>query len=106
MWNVTLLTIRRCSLCKEARFTLESFSSEQPLRLWEIDVGGNDALWRRYRFEVPVLFINGKKAANHRVSIKRLKAIRRRLQSGLAPMRPRSATLPFEELVPVEAALT
>lgn len=87
MWNVTLLTKPKCTQCMNAKKTLEEFASEQPLKIKEIDLESHDTLWRRYNLEVPVLFVNGLKAAQDSISINKLRSIRHRMRCGLPPMR-------------------
>jgi glutaredoxin len=43
------------------------------LRVEEIDVDSADELKERYGSEVPVLFINGRKAFKYRVTVKELR---------------------------------
>lgn len=43
------------------------------LRVEEIDVDSTDELKERYGSEVPVLFINGRKAFKYRVTVEELK---------------------------------
>jgi hypothetical protein len=42
--------------------------------LEELDIEGNPELFARYRFEIPVLFINGVEAFRHSVRVEEFRA--------------------------------
>ncbi|MBI5343775.1 MAG: glutaredoxin family protein [Deltaproteobacteria bacterium] len=56
-----------CVLCGEARDIISRVNSEVPFLYREVDIGLNDDLGRRYRDEIPTVFINGKKAFKFKV---------------------------------------
>jgi glutaredoxin len=66
-----------CHLCEELRALCERLADEFPLRLTEVDIAGDAALLARYGEEVPVLFIDGRKAVKYRTTES---ALRRKLQ--------------------------
>jgi hypothetical protein len=49
-------------------------SRQTPLELEEVDVDGSQELREKFGAEVPVLFINGRKAFKYQVSAKSLKS--------------------------------
>jgi glutaredoxin len=74
--RVELYTKRDCCLCDEAKQVLARVRAELPFELAEIDIEGDPALLERFRTEIPVVFIGGRKAFKYRVDER---ALRRRL---------------------------
>ena len=56
-----------CHLCDEVRAELEEMRSVVEFTLREIDVTGDPALWARYRYDVPVVVVEGEEWARHRI---------------------------------------
>src|SRR5574341_2354335 len=69
-----------CHLCDELREVCLRLSAEFPLRLAEVNIEADPALRARYDQEVPVLFIDGRKAVKYRATEA---ALRRLLQRRL-----------------------
>jgi len=61
-----------CCLCEEMKATLRETAKKIPLDLEEIDVDGTRELQEKYGAEVPVLFVDGRKAFKYRVTAKEL----------------------------------
>ena len=57
-----------CCLCAEMKETIGRVAARLPLTLNEIDIDGTPELRERYGAEVPVLFIDGRKAFKYRVT--------------------------------------
>ena len=57
-----------CHLCEELRALCDRLGGEFPLRLIELNVDADPALAARYGAEVPVLFIDGRKAVKFRTT--------------------------------------
>lgn len=57
-----------CHLCEELRELCERLGGEFPLRLIEVNIEGDPKLEARYGEEVPVLFIDGRKAVKFRTT--------------------------------------
>jgi thioredoxin-like negative regulator of GroEL len=57
-----------CHLCDGLRALCERLGSEYPLQLTEVNIDTDPALSARYGEEVPVLFIDGRKAAKFRTT--------------------------------------
>lgn len=74
---LTLLTRSGCHLCDEMAAIVEQVGAEIPFRLEVCDVDADPELRERFGEEVPVLFIDGRKAFKYRVSARDL---RRRLR--------------------------
>jgi hypothetical protein len=74
--ELTLYTAPGCCLCAELQGQLQVLSRELPFRLREVDITGDPELERRYRAELPVLLVNGRKAVKYRISTE---ALRQRL---------------------------
>ena len=75
--RVTLYTRASCHLCDEAKKVLQEARGEAEFELEEVDIDQSPELVARYNDEVPVIFINGRKAFKYRVErrefLKRLK---------------------------------
>jgi glutaredoxin len=65
-------------LCDEMKAAIREAAGDRPLQVEEIDVDSAPELSERYGSDVPVLFINGRKAFKHRVTVKELKKRLRR----------------------------
>ena len=80
--TLTLYSRPGCHLCVEmeatiARVALNSPPAFGPLTLEHIDISTDPALEAQYGLEIPVLLIDGKKAAKFRVSEEELRRILR-----------------------------
>ena len=69
-----------CHLCQDLRTLCERLESEFCLQLTEVNVDADPALAARYGAEIPVLFIDGRKAVKFRITEA---ALRRTLQRRL-----------------------
>ena len=72
-WQITLYTREDCCLCEEMKEVVRKVASEFPLEIEEVDVDEGPDLKEKYGNEVPVLFINGRKAFKYRVTERGLK---------------------------------
>ena len=77
-WQLTLYTRKDCCLCEEMKGVVKQVAGQLPLEIEEIDVDSAPDLQEKYGNEVPVLFINGRKAFKYRVTVREL---RKRLRS-------------------------
>ena len=68
MIHLTLYTRSGCHLCEQMRDVIGHAARRVPLRLDEIDITKDAALTREYGVEIPVLLIEGRKAAKYRIS--------------------------------------
>ncbi len=67
-----------CSLCDQAKAVLLEVRSRVPFELVEIDIERDPLLFERFRYDIPVVFIDGKKAFKHRLDPRVLEARLRR----------------------------
>jgi glutaredoxin len=79
---VELLGKLECPLCEEAKDTLLSLRRELSFELRERDVRSDAALWERYRYEVPVVLLDGRELCRHRVDEAAIAALRARSLGG------------------------
>ena len=73
MWQLTLYTREGCGLCEEMKAVIRKVGEEVPLQLGEVDVDGTADLKEKLGHEVPVLFINGRKAFKYRLTARDLR---------------------------------
>lgn len=79
MWEILLYTRKGCCLCEEMKEVIRKVAGEISFEMKEIDVDTAPDLQEKYGSEVPVLFINGRKAFKYRVTEGEL---RKRLERG------------------------
>jgi hypothetical protein len=67
---LTLYSRPGCHLCDEMKATVDRITGSlaEPATLEVIDISTDQALEDRYGLEIPVLLVNGKKAAKYRVA--------------------------------------
>ena len=70
--ELLLYTRKDCCLCEEMKSTLSRVAGRVPFALEEIDVDTSPELREKYGNDVPVLFINGRKAFKYRLMAKEL----------------------------------
>jgi glutaredoxin len=70
--QLLLYTRKDCCLCEEMKSTLTRAAERIPFALEEIDVDTSPVLQEKYGNDVPVLFINGRKAFKHRLTAREL----------------------------------
>ncbi len=66
--EVVLYTRRACHLCDEVKATLSRLESRGGFTWRQVDIDSDPALQREFNDEVPVVFIDGKKAFKYRMS--------------------------------------
>jgi glutaredoxin len=74
--QLTLYTAAGCCLCDRLREQLAELHPEVPFDLREVDITSEPELEARYRAEIPVLLINGRKAVKSCIT---MEALRHRL---------------------------
>ncbi len=79
--HITLYTRRGCGLCEEMKDLLTLVSGAYPVDVAEVDIDNHPELRGRFDQEVPVLFIEGRKAFKYRTTES---ALRRRLDQARA----------------------
>lgn len=71
--QILLYTRKDCCLCDEMKAVVREVALDFFLRVEEVDVDSAPELIEKYGSDVPVLFISGRKAFKHRVTVKELK---------------------------------
>ncbi len=94
MWELTLLSKTNCPLCDEAKVAIEAFAQECEIELSVVDIAADKALWDKYKFDIPVLLIDGEEAARHHIGLKKLRVLRKRWERGEKPLAPHSGLFP------------
>ena len=77
--EVILYTRAGCHLCEEAKEVIRGVRDRVPFAFRSIDIDRDPALVKLYNDEVPVIFVNGKKAFRYQVEAGELRKL---LQSG------------------------
>ena len=70
--ELLLYTRTGCCLCDDMKEVIRQVAERFPIALREIDVDSDPDLQARYGSEVPVLFINSKKAFKYRMTAREL----------------------------------
>ena len=65
---LTLYSRPGCHLCDEMKAVINRVAESTPLQLEEIDISTSHELEERYGLEIPVLMVEGKKAAKYRIA--------------------------------------
>ncbi|MEO8259318.1 MAG: glutaredoxin family protein [Acidobacteriota bacterium] len=75
MIALTLYSRPGCHLCDDMKAVVARVGREVPLMLETIDISTDPELEVRYGLEIPVLLVDGRKAAKYRVSEEELRRI-------------------------------
>ncbi len=76
MLTLTLYSRPGCCLCEDMKTVLTQVRRDIPFNLEEINISTDPELETRFGQEIPVLFVNGRKAFKYRLTVGEL---RRRL---------------------------
>ena len=57
-----------CHLCEEAKKVIEASGCREEYTLEQINIESDAELLRRYRYDIPVITINGEEAFRHRLT--------------------------------------
>jgi len=68
-----------CCLCDEAKETIMNAGCSEEFQLQEINIEDDPALFQQYKYEIPVVFINGVKAFKYRLTASEFRRKLRRL---------------------------
>lgn len=68
--TVKLFTKAGCTLCDVAKGVLSTAATEQPHTLESVDITDPEhaAWWDKYKYDIPVLHVDGKYWAKHRIT--------------------------------------
>lgn len=64
---VTVYSKPGCHLCEEAKANIESAGCDGEFTLEEVNIDDDPALLERYRYDIPIVLINGVKVFKHHV---------------------------------------
>jgi len=76
--RLELYTRPGCHLCDDLKMLCERLAGEFPVQLREVNIEADPDLKARYDQEVPVLFIEGRKAVKYRTTEGALRRLLRR----------------------------
>ena len=79
--TVEILSKPDCHLCHEAKALLQELQGNHSFSLREVDITTRADLPERYQEQIPVVFINGRKAFKYHVDPKQFVRALRRAQS-------------------------
>lgn len=57
-----------CQLCEEAKEVIKGVNKEVPFEIKVIDITKDDSLFEKYKYDIPVIHINGVIAFKHRLT--------------------------------------
>lgn len=83
--EVLLYTRPGCHLCAVAKGELERLRGEFDFTLTEVDITGDPALLQHYSLDIPVVLLNGREAARHRLDTGRFRDQLEQIRRGRAP---------------------
>jgi glutaredoxin len=75
MIALTIYSRPGCHLCDEMKDVVKRVAQSIPLQLEEVDISGSRDLEEKYGLEIPVLLVDGKKAAKYRLREEELRRI-------------------------------
>lgn len=76
-----------CSLCEDAKRVIQQVQRRIAFQLIEVNIEGDRKLFDEFRYEIPVILIDGHKAFKHRVGEAELESrLRRALGTSVAPV--------------------
>lgn len=82
--RIILYTKAECGLCEEMKQQMLDANCSELYELLEVDIEADVQLFTQYRFEIPVLYINGVEAFRHRLKTEEFRAYVTSLASGLS----------------------
>ena len=70
--KLTLYSRKDCCLCDAMKAVIDKVAANLPLEIDEIDIDGSSETREKFADQVPLLFIDGRKAFKYRVTAKQL----------------------------------
>jgi glutaredoxin len=71
--ELILYTRRDCALCHEMESVIDQVLPRFTAQLTRVEIDGDAALEAQFGIEVPVLFVNGRKAFKYRCGVRELR---------------------------------
>ena len=62
-----------CHLCDEAKAVIQNAGCSDRFILEEVNIESDDELLRKYKYDIPVIMIDGIEAFRHRVDVNQFK---------------------------------
>ena len=62
-----------CHLCEEAKAVIQGAGCSDRFTLEEINIESDEGLLRKYKYDIPVILIDGVEAFRHRVDVNQFK---------------------------------
>jgi glutaredoxin len=75
MRQLTLFSKPGCHLCDDMKQVIDAVGARVPFALEIVDISTDPELMARYGLEIPVLLVDGKKAAKYRVTAEELERL-------------------------------
>jgi len=77
-FEFTLYSKADCSLCDKAKDALALFQRECIFTLTVVDIATDSNTFEKFKYDIPVLAINGVEAAKHSIGIEKLRVLVKR----------------------------
>lgn len=81
--RIVLYTKTDCGLCEEMKEQMRQANCAELYEMEEVDIEGDPELFTQYRYEIPVLRVNGVEAFRHRLKAEEFRAYVTSLTSAL-----------------------
>lgn len=72
---IVIYSRKQCHLCDEAKAAIAPAAARRGLAIEVVDVDSDPSLAAKYGLEVPVVFVNGRKAFKYRVDVAKLESL-------------------------------
>jgi glutaredoxin len=72
--RIVIYTKAECGLCEEMKQQMREANCSELYELVEVDIEGDAQMFTQYRYEIPVLSINGVEAFRHRLTAEDFRA--------------------------------
>ena len=64
-----------CHLCDEAKATIQNSGCSDRFTLEEVNIESDEELLRKYKYDIPVVMVDGVEAFRHRVDVDEFKRL-------------------------------
>jgi len=80
--KIEIYSKKDCHLCDEAKAKLREFAERFPIHVDEIDIEQDPVVFEKHRYEIPVVYLEGRKLFKYRIDDAKLeRAIRAAMKS-------------------------
>jgi len=84
--KVTVYSKPECHLCEEAKAVMRAAGCSELFTIEEINIESDPDLLARYRYDIPVIMIEGAEAFRHRVNAEEFKVLILKLSGDNLPL--------------------